>query len=114
MRISDLSSDVCSSDLQAVAFIHFDALLICLTSAADGRLPHLHEAFHERHPDPGPGTIARGANAAYGARARDRVLARGCCRQIGRESRREEVCQYVSFSGGAENLKEKETNMLWK
>ena len=63
------------SSQRAVAFPGADVSLICLASAADGRLPHLNGASHERNSDPVRSIIARRAHAAHRAGTGDRRLA---------------------------------------
>src|SRR3546814_18827527 len=98
MRISDWSSDVCSSDLPEIEFLALEARAITLEAAND------------------PGAIAaylaaigllesvRGRLALGDLRmgVADRRLA-----AIGSASCRERVCQYVSISGVAVSLKTK-------
>lgn len=63
------------SSQRAVAIPGTNVSLICLASAADGRLPHLNGASHERHSDPVRSILARRAHAAHGTRAGDRYVA---------------------------------------
>ncbi|MDF0542757.1 hypothetical protein PX699_10420 [Sphingobium sp. H39-3-25] len=60
---------------QPVAFLHSNVLLICLASAAGGRLARICEAIHERHPDPDRSIVTWRAHAAHRARTGNRGLA---------------------------------------
>src|SRR3546814_2536720 len=83
MRISDWSSDVCSSDLSAAAA---GAVAGTLRRLARHRLP---PARARRGGDRLPGAVARGRGCA-GRRGPRRRHG-----EIGRASCRERVCQYV-------------------
>src|SRR3546814_6782562 len=85
MRISDWSSDVCSSDLVAAALV-FVALrdLVALDRPVVGD--------HELLADPFPGLAMDLMQGEPMGAARGRVEAHG---KIGRASCRERVCQYV-------------------
>src|SRR3546814_19341174 len=88
MRISDWSSDVCSSDLLG------QEVYIALTKADTGR------------------GIVAGVSVAFIAIIADRLIAAGAQRArrrlaIGSASCRERVCQYVSISVVAVSLKKK-------
>src|SRR3546814_20710952 len=90
MRISDWSSDVCSSDLKA------NSLFSCIVSPiphASSNLPGRHNAANAL------ATIA--ATHAAGATI---------AQEIGRASSRERVSQYVLISVVAVSLKKKNTN----
>src|SRR3546814_9149457 len=78
MRISDWSSDVCSSDLRADDFARFAAL----------------DEQVRRH-DRTPAAAARGIEEAADHRERGDHLGFGKFGQIGRAACRERVCQYV-------------------
>src|SRR3546814_19191694 len=106
MRISDWSSDVCSSDLDQQQIAH-DVLqldLDMIDAEVDSGLPGT--AHEHRADDPGP---HQDINAAFDAqlfagpgRLRPRPLA-----EIGRASRRDRVCQYVYISVVAVSLNKK-------
>src|SRR3546814_13518602 len=88
MRISDWSSDVCSSDLQSQKLAHYVVLpdgqvffIVCGLAVAGSMLPlHLHLIYQ--------------------------------ISQIGRASCRERVCQYVSISVVAVSLKNKKNKII--
>src|SRR3546814_3661334 len=100
MRISDWSSDVCSSDLRAQHHLSLDQYVLDL--ATIGAAVHAHEAAdgagdraQELHPrDPG---VTRGRGDEDTRRAATAAQRRGVdgFDQIGRASCRERVCQYV-------------------
>src|SRR3546814_19347712 len=108
MRISDWSSDVCSSDLQherpgdgdALALAageHVRIALVVLRPQADSR----HHGFRRLTP----------LGRRHLAIDDQRLLQDGAdllTREIGRASCRERVCQYVSISVGAVSLKTKQ------
>src|SRR3546814_15138714 len=83
MRISDWSSDVCSSDLTGVRVV-MDVLITPI----------------ERRGRPGPCRVLPFSlcQKTVGARFCGRARRLRETLQIGRESRRERVCQYVSIS----------------
>jgi hypothetical protein len=58
-----------------VAIPQFNALLICLTGAADGRRARRTEAFDDRYPYPIRSILARRADVAHGIGAGDCWLA---------------------------------------
>src|SRR3546814_18554144 len=102
MRISDWSSDVCSSDLEMIARSAVD-------DAQDGEttIPAQVAGFEGRerqHLDqllahvPARDQQCAGLGVARGLQLQ---------REIGRASCRERVCQYVSISVGAVSLKKK-------
>src|SRR3546814_4561656 len=97
MRISDWSSDVCSSDLAAAA----QPDRVEDPAVADGGFPGGGHATGTGNPGLGRG--ASGFGLAAGAYPRP---ARGS-RQIGRASCRERVWPYVSISVVAVSLKQK-------
>src|SRR3546814_11492704 len=106
MRISDWSSDVCSSDLLAALSAlledqelwHHDAVgMAAMDARADGQLDAAHEG-RRLHGD--PPRIGR-------------LLSRHAGDQIGRESCRARVCQYVSISVVAVTLKKKQTHYIF-
>src|SRR3546814_15052932 len=110
MRISDWSSDVCSSDLIGVA--RADILIAVAThrsSAARIETPRRRDRVARRaqdRPQPHP----PGEHDAIGnglIRARVHLRAGIAERQIGRASCRERVCQYVEISVVAVSLKKK-------
>src|SRR3546814_12187216 len=113
MRISDWSSDVCSSDLNAVLTLtarkHLEnALVNALRIApyqATGILAR-HDNFHELDylASPLPGTKALICEA-HGPKT-------ATAHQIGRASCRERVCQYVSFSVIADSLKKRSRSII--
>src|SRR3546814_4944006 len=93
MRISDWSSDVCSSDLQAsverqLAAGHICTFVACEIKAQSGHFLYCAEALQRRVRDE-----SRHAVVAVGAIAQQRLPHRG--EEIGRASCRERVCQYV-------------------
>src|SRR3546814_15418309 len=101
MRISDWSSDVCSSDL-----------LTAMTRRLKG-----YSVNASAHTELGNVLITGGASG-LGAAVADAVAAEGGTalvierdkpEEIGRASRRERVCQYVEIPVAAESLK-KQTN----
>src|SRR3546814_12301914 len=107
MRISDWSSDVCSSDLPArVSAIE----LLCMSaSTSDSRSSRRQEAWRAI-------TLSRHPSFSFIDRLRARVGASvrrysgcvfACAWKIGRASCRERVCQYVSISVVAVSLKKK-------
>src|SRR3546814_19514601 len=106
MRISDWSSDVCSSDLSQAEIAAFRALdILGLTKA-----------------DTGAQRARFMVDRIGGFRARlagggDQVGKQGLCfgsalAEIGRASGRESVCQYVSLSVGAGHLKKNNTGSI--
>src|SRR3546814_12095204 len=95
MRISDWSSDVCSSDLEGSRADSAFRLEIGRTGSSSGGSAH-----------GGVGGARRGGDRR-GARGLA-VRPRG---QIGRASCRERVCQYVSISVVAVSLKKKITHI---
>src|SRR3546814_20963563 len=102
MRISDWSSDVCSSDLehgeeQVRHQRHHDGDDAGATLVFACRMPLLPPQHVESLPAVEDGQRAR----------RQARLARKEDRKIGRASCRERVCQYVSISVGAGTLKKK-------
>src|SRR3546814_13467497 len=108
MRISDLSSDVCSSDL----LLQFNKFLLVL-HAWNQVLRHclrISIALHLGRGVVGLGLGLRGAlvqqlRLQFGLLGSDPRLGRGD--QIGRASCRERVCPYVSISVVAVSLKQK-------
>src|SRR3546814_18163415 len=94
MRISDWSSDVCSSDLPEI-----DAIVL------DEHVEFLETAFVEQHVEP----LTRG-QLALGVLRRDPLRATTGARQIGRASSRDRVCQYVLFSVVAGSFNKKNAN----
>src|SRR3546814_12420228 len=111
MRISDWSSDVCSSDLQRAIDIghrHQFGSIVGLdrTTIEDAETGALVEARQQVPADFGMhlGDLRRGRRAA-GADCPDRLVG-----EIGRATCRERVCQYVEISGVSVSLKKKKTN----
>src|SRR3546814_20039453 len=107
MRISDWSSDVCSSDLGAFwrsrsRFPGHRVAPVTVSSAVRGGLSFLDSV-----------AAALGARRILCGRlcAHHHVLGQGLSGdpEIGRASCRERVCQYVKISVGAETLKQKTT-----
>src|SRR3546814_20091774 len=103
MRISDWSSDVCSSDLRSAPDRAACPWLRLRLSVDAGPSWHLHQAA--RAPTrPSPAAIwidcARPVAPSFAAALRR-------WKQIGRESCRERRCQYVYISVGARSLKKK-------
>src|SRR3546814_13747426 len=94
MRISDWSSDVCSSDLPALRLRHRGGAAAALRAAAPGAGVD------------GAAADARAGGAAVGVALRFAEGGRaGQRRQIGRASCRERVCPYVLISVVAGSLK---------
>src|SRR3546814_12192460 len=112
MRISDWSSDVCSSDLQValhlIAFAH--SILIETGRLRACRRAALHRA----------GRIGRRWTRARTGLGRVCVVSHAAPKrkgapvittdEIGRASCRERVCQYVSSSVGADTLRKTKTS----
>src|SRR3546814_12095227 len=91
MRISDWSSDVCSSDLASAQFRRGRVLgSLLVHPELGGRRSGGGERSHESHDGRGCGEFAH-----------------VCPQEIGRASCRERVCQYVSISVVAVSLKKK-------
>src|SRR3546814_15788464 len=106
MRISDWSSDVCSSDLAAdpqPRRRRAGAERICsgLLFTACRRRPHHHRSDADLERRAGLPGYARPLHARTGGRM-----------EIGRASWRERVCQYVKISVGAVSLKKKKYNIV--
>src|SRR3546814_19684589 len=100
MRISDWSSDVCSSDLVAVLENAFAKVRPRENHAERiERRPGLDRAAADH------AALRKRPRAAAGGRAR---ISNGDAGQIGRASCRERVCQYVSISVVAVSLKKKQ------
>src|SRR3546814_14885661 len=102
MRISDWSSDVCSSDLQMAVAAEIDVKL--QRADADG----------QRGGEGGQGVFRR---QAAGAAMAFKIEGMGCRAgqhrgKIGRASCRERVCQYVSISVVAGTLKKKRNTIV--
>src|SRR3546814_1646512 len=88
MRISDWSSDVCSSDLPFEVALGVDARVV---SANHAGLATIDAGFKSLSTDGGVAVVRRGApESAFFAFMGDEHAA-----QIGRASCRERVCQYV-------------------
>src|SRR3546814_20874827 len=105
MRISDLSSDVCSSDL---FFANLDDA--ALDAAGHNRATardreHVFDRHQERLVDRTLGHRDVGVDSSH--QLEDRVFAE----QSGRTWRRETECTYVFISAGAELYKNKITNV---
>src|SRR3546814_12778257 len=99
MRISDWSSDVCSSDLEGPGLTNLE---YALCAEEMGRIGFASEVFNCSAPDTGNMEVFH----RYGTAAqKERWL-----KQIGRASCRERVCQYVSMSVVAGALKKKKYN----
>src|SRR3546814_10312852 len=97
MRISDWSSDVCSSDLQKT---HLAPAFLCrLRQLAEALAPRLARAFHFRLPhflrDALNERVVHALQAQIVRDPRGAVFACQRMRKIGRASCRERVCQYV-------------------
>src|SRR3546814_16243210 len=92
MRISDWSSDVCSSDLLFTEGMHVPA-------------GETYAAVEHPKGEFGIYMVSDGANKPY----RMKIRAPGFAHQIGRATCRERVCQYVSISVVAVSLKKKNT-----
>src|SRR3546814_7269473 len=94
MRISDWSSDVCSSDLFEIAEPAVEGDAVSRHVLRDATAGHLRLAKHGRA---APGLAALGAQrqppAAELVAQRQRQI--GAAREIGRASCRERVCPYV-------------------
>src|SRR3546814_17294389 len=105
MRISDWSSDVCSSDLKyPVSIVNPGFTLAPILGIIFG-IVFLDERLSER-------VLFGAALTIVGVlivtlREAKVVEARSTSREIGRESRRERVCKYVSISVVAVSLKKK-------
>src|SRR3546814_13189346 len=105
MRISDWSSDVCSSDL--IAALHRKGV----AELANAARRDIRFGVHRRNiglPQP----VRRGVDRQPGVAEPQRRLAlvdgtSRPCDEIGRASGRERVCQYVSISGVAVSIKKK-------
>src|SRR3546814_19583557 len=91
MRISDWSSDVCSSDLQAAIGCRLDASRFCLVDLAADGIAILRPARDK---------LAIEIQLVF-------IRIAAIEREIGRASCRERVCQYVSISVVAVSLKKK-------
>src|SRR3546814_1505796 len=95
MRISDWSSDVCSSDLMAhglesrVPFMDNDLVDFAMAVPVDLKLGNLSHVVAHNENEPGPKT------RKYFERTRDGKLLLREAMKIGRASCRERVCQYV-------------------
>src|SRR3546814_1249966 len=87
MRISDWSSDVCSSDLDAIR----DGLLSLMPGhSPDGLAGTMNQLLHDSgRPKPAGRRAAGAIRLRRGMRVRERS------RQIGSASCRDRVCQYV-------------------
>src|SRR3546814_17614501 len=95
MRISDWSSDVCSSDLQLLIVLHIAAVTYWI-----GALPPLLMMCRRSNANRlGAAAKRFGDIAAY-------VV--GTLVEIGRASRRDRVCQYVAISEVAVTFKNKQ------
>src|SRR3546814_11232482 len=94
MRISDWSSDVCSSDLPCRTWHALGHQRGSTTRVQRWRLRSARRPFHAGHP---------GEDSALPHRPRGALT----CLQIGRASCRERVCQYVYISVVAGSLKKK-------
>src|SRR3546814_6570669 len=86
MRISDWSSDVCSSDLQRAQ--QNDGSEVRRRSGGRGHREHQTRTRHKKSPRPSSGAHGKETGIATGPGAFLSV-------QIGRASCRERVCQYV-------------------
>src|SRR3546814_2306978 len=111
MRISDWSSDVCSSDLLVIGAEqeHFGEL------AKSGPVEEHRLAAGGLGDDRGAKRVDQTCLEALGPRFAARTPApqhqrQALAQQIGRASRRERVCQYVSISVAAVYLKKKKNN----
>src|SRR3546814_18330638 len=97
MRISDWSSDVCSSDLCEASYTGVDAVAPAAfrTTTQVSRRPGLHPR-HALRATSGPTAFALQPDAVPVREIR-RAFIRGLqeCEQIGRAACRERVCQYV-------------------
>src|SRR3546814_13021971 len=94
MRISDWSSDVCSSDLVLVTICSVAVFAAAVAQARGGLLAQ---------PSMAPGLAIVATVAAVGGLLLvDRGVRHG---KIGRASCRDRVCQYVSIAGDAGSLK---------
>src|SRR3546814_3149599 len=97
MRISDWSSDVCSSDLVGVVFdpldARRDAFLVALE--VDQAIVLLVTAANMTGGDPAVMVAATGVGLALDQRRMRAALVQIRGDQIGRASCRERVCQYV-------------------
>src|SRR3546814_18921868 len=105
MRISDWSSDVCSSDLLGPAAAGEDVQELFVPGVkviAKGLFPWRHPADGELLAGEA-GSLAEGADLELGIG----VEGGADVEQIGRESWRERVCQYVEISVVAGSLKKK-------
>src|SRR3546814_14067084 len=112
MRISDWSSDVCSSDLASIAGPGFINLRL-----TDATWRAELAAIHAEAEDYGRSSTGAGVtvNVEYVSANPTGPMHMGHCRgavvgEIGRASCRERVCQYVSISGVAVSLKKKDYN----
>src|SRR3546814_14515975 len=101
MRISDWSSDVCSSDLLGAGLAHRsgDADHLALHPRARGPAKRLQRRRAVRHQHMGLG------DGLADDRARRALAERLVDEEIGRPSCRERMCQYVSISVVAVSLK---------
>src|SRR3546814_11365320 len=106
MRISDWSSDVCSSDLERAITLGQIADILQARGDLDGALRIRHEdelPIYEKLGDVRSQAITLG-------RIADVLQARGDLDEIGRGARRERVWQYVLISGVATSFKTKLNN----
>src|SRR3546814_9585982 len=99
MRISDWSSDVCSSDLEGAAALVHDQLDEGVAGAAGRRrAEHLDLDIREAGVDLAPLGVGVGDNLAVlrhlGSQCQEELLL-GHVEQIGSASWRESVCMYV-------------------
>src|SRR3546814_19858218 len=104
MRISDWSSDVCSSDLYTQRFIFDD-------SDTRGELVALERSYAEvlaKHPYPEPVAQLLGELMAAAALLVGTLKFDGLLIQIGRASCRERGCLYVEIPVVAVSLKKKD------
>src|SRR3546814_15077922 len=89
MRISDWSSDVCSSDLRGFLDLHLCGALPAVADIVADRVVEQHAVLRN--------DADRGAQASL-RHLRDVLAVYGDTAAIGRASCRESVCQYVSIS----------------
>src|SRR3546814_10980544 len=107
MRISDWSSDVCSSDLESEAYGIFGSLNYAfdngLTLQAGARYNHDTRDFVASRPVETRPDFVVNPNTPVPPQAAK-------VKEIGRASCRARVCQYVSVAVGAVSLKKKNNN----
>src|SRR3546814_18307475 len=107
MRISDWSSDVCSSDLPRNGVLHHGAAGRRDTQGLRSSQIHIRKRLAARHVLAAEDALAKTIGQAH--------LGQLQFHQIGSASCRERVCQYVKISVVAVSLKKQKQigNMIW-